>query len=125
MKETLVAIVLFGACVGAFGDLVGGLRDVDLNNKDASVALEYVVHKHNLKNNYLATVAEVLSAQKQVVAGMLYTFTVIMERTTCSKDSVNVACSRPQAYKCTFTLWSRPWMESPDMQKIVTENCTD
>uniref|UniRef100_A0A3B4BBC0 Cystatin domain-containing protein n=1 Tax=Periophthalmus magnuspinnatus TaxID=409849 RepID=A0A3B4BBC0_9GOBI len=118
-KWTLV-VAFFILCANAFGNLVGGRQNVDLNeDKSASDALNHAVRQHNSKNTYLEVVTKVLLAQSQVVAGVKYFFTVLMVRTNCKMNSQYSETNCPLTFKCEFTVWSRPWMKST----IVTEKC--
>ncbi|XP_015260509.1 PREDICTED: cystatin-C-like [Cyprinodon variegatus] len=105
--------------------LVGGFRDIDVKDEGVQNALNFAVVQHNRGTNdmYLHQVAEVVKAQVQVVAGMKYILTVKMEKTACRKNVAIEQCdtqSRPsnaQPYQCTFTVWSRPWMNDIRLQE--------
>ncbi|XP_078129861.1 cystatin-like [Sander vitreus] len=87
-----VLSAVFG--VGLRG-LVGDISDVDINNEGLLNALNYAVVQHNQGSNdlYLSQVAEVVKAQRQVVAGMKYVITVRMAKTPCRKGSENEVCA--------------------------------
>ncbi|KAM7385793.1 hypothetical protein PAMP_001850 [Pampus punctatissimus] len=101
----------------ASASMVGGPRDIDVNDEGLRNALNFAVVQHNSRTNdmYLSQVTEVISAQSQVVAGIKYLITVKMARTSCRKG-YNEICSIQQeppntwSYQCTFTVWSRPWL---------------
>ncbi|CAK6951734.1 cystatin C (amyloid angiopathy and cerebral hemorrhage) [Scomber scombrus] len=61
--------------------MVGGPRDIDVNDSGLKNALNFAVVQHNRGTNdlFVSQVAEVLKAQSQF-------------------------------YQCTFTVWSRPWL---------------
>uniref|UniRef100_A0A3B4BBC5 Cystatin domain-containing protein n=1 Tax=Periophthalmus magnuspinnatus TaxID=409849 RepID=A0A3B4BBC5_9GOBI len=130
MKKILVAFccsAFFILCANAFGNLVGGRQNVDLNedkNSGMRNALELAVNKHNLAKNdmFRSDVVEVVKAQSQVVAGLKYIITVKMARTNCRKNRPNEVCA-PTAevpYQCTFTVWSRPWLREI---QVLNEQC--
>uniref|UniRef100_A0A673BQN0 Cystatin-C-like n=1 Tax=Sphaeramia orbicularis TaxID=375764 RepID=A0A673BQN0_9TELE len=93
----------------------GGRMDVDVNDPGVQNAVNFAVVQHNRGTNdmYLHQAAEVVKAQRQVVAGMKYIITVKMAKTNCRKDRPNEVCAiheNPEnPYQCEFTVWSRPW----------------
>ncbi|XP_075933481.1 cystatin-like [Anarhichas minor] len=114
--------------VGSGAKMVGGCIDIDPNNEGLRNALNYSVAEHNKRSNcmYLSQVAEVVKAQSQVVAGMKYVITVRMAKTPCRKDGANDVCAihedpaQAQPYLCTFTVWSRPWLNDIT---LLNETC--
>uniref|UniRef100_A0AAY5JVL9 Cystatin C (amyloid angiopathy and cerebral hemorrhage) n=1 Tax=Esox lucius TaxID=8010 RepID=A0AAY5JVL9_ESOLU len=58
-----------------------------------------------------------------VVAGIKYIFTVNMGRTPCKKSGAETNCSVHEdpgmaaTYRCTFEVWSRPWMSDIQLLK--------
>ncbi|TDH01104.1 hypothetical protein EPR50_G00176770 [Perca flavescens] len=127
MMWKIVFPVLAAVFAVGLGGLVGGVSDVDINNEDMRNALNFAVVQHNRGSNdlYLSQVAEVVKAQRQVVAGMKYIITVRMAKTPCRKGSENEVCgiyqdqemARP--YQCTFTVWSRPWLNEIQLLKEI------
>ncbi|XP_077469232.1 cystatin C (amyloid angiopathy and cerebral hemorrhage) [Stigmatopora argus] len=111
-------LVLGIVCAEAIGHLVGGLVDVDLDREsDAQTALSFAIKHHNVASNdiYLRQMSHLIRAQKQVVSGIMYHFTVKLAKTSCRKNS-NEQCGilqdpvEAQPYECTFKVWSRPWL---------------
>ncbi|XP_042290086.1 cystatin C (amyloid angiopathy and cerebral hemorrhage) [Thunnus thynnus] len=129
MMWKLVVPVLAAVFTAGLGALVGGLRDIDVNDEGARNALNFAVVKHNRGTNdlYLSQVAEVVKVQSQVVAGTKYVITVRMGKTSCRKDSVNEVCAihqdlaKARPYLCTFTVWSRPWINDIS---VLDEKCS-
>uniref|UniRef100_A0A3P9L1T6 Cystatin domain-containing protein n=1 Tax=Oryzias latipes TaxID=8090 RepID=A0A3P9L1T6_ORYLA len=82
---------------------LGGLTDVDVNDKGAKIALSHAMDEYNRGSgdDYLYKVVEVIKVQGQAVEGYEYIITVRIARTLCRKDSI---------YQCTFVVWSRPWL---------------
>uniref|UniRef100_A0A3P9GXQ8 Cystatin domain-containing protein n=1 Tax=Oryzias latipes TaxID=8090 RepID=A0A3P9GXQ8_ORYLA len=111
-----------------FGFMTGGLMDIDSHDAGVLDALNYAVQTHNSRSNdmYVSQVTEVIGAQAQVVAGVKYIITVKMARTSCRKGSDNEVCSAhtdpqlAQPYQCTFTVWSRPWLNDT---RVLKEKC--
>ncbi|XP_071337311.1 cystatin C (amyloid angiopathy and cerebral hemorrhage) [Trachinotus anak] len=124
----LVLPVLAAVFAVGLGSLVGGARDIDSNEQGAQEALNFAVVEHNKKTNdlFLRKVAEVVKVQRQVVAGSKYIITVKMAKTTCRKGGADEACdfhqdpALAQPYECTFTVWSRPWI---DDIRLLSEKC--
>ncbi|KAK9541748.1 hypothetical protein VZT92_001769 [Zoarces viviparus] len=106
----------------------GGFVDIDPNNEGLRNALNYAVVQHNRRSNcmFLSQVAEVVKAQSQVVAGTKYVITVRMAKTPCRKNGANDVCAihedpaKAQPYLCTFTVWSRPWLNDT---RLLNETC--
>ncbi|XP_040906423.1 cystatin C (amyloid angiopathy and cerebral hemorrhage) [Toxotes jaculatrix] len=124
----LVFSVLAAVFAVGFGSFVGGAKDIDINDAGAREALNFAVVQHNRGTNdlYLSQVAEVVRVQRQVVSGMKYIITVKMAKTPCRKDSVDEVCAIHQdpelarPYECTFTMWSRPWLNDI---RMVDQKC--
>ncbi|XP_028279458.1 cystatin C (amyloid angiopathy and cerebral hemorrhage) [Parambassis ranga] len=121
--------VLAAVFAVGLGGMAGGFRDVDLNaDEGAQNALNFAVVQHNKATNdmYLSQVAEVVKAQAQVVAGMKYVITVKMGKTPCRKDSAAEVCAvhqdpaKARPYQCTFTVWSRPWLNDI---RLIDQTC--
>ncbi|KAL7383303.1 hypothetical protein ABVT39_008359 [Epinephelus coioides] len=124
-KIVLLALAAVIA-VGSGSKLVGGFQDVDYTtDEDAKNAINFSVVEHNRATNdlYLSQVAEVVKVQRQVVAGMKYVITLKMAKTPCRKGSANEVCAIHQnpelarPYQCTFTVWSRPWLNDIQLSK--------
>lgn len=60
--------VLAAVLAVGLGGFVGGLRDIDVNDRVARNMLNFAVVQHNLRSNdaFLSQVAEVVSVQTQV-----------------------------------------------------------
>ncbi|XP_070833668.1 cystatin C (amyloid angiopathy and cerebral hemorrhage) [Chaetodon trifascialis] len=108
-----------------FGALVGGFQDIDVNDEGAQNALNFAVAFHNRGSNdmYLSKVAEVVKVQRQVVSGLKYIITVKMGKTPCRKTDASEVCAihedpeKARVYQCTFTVWSRLWLNDIRVQK--------
>lgn len=118
------AIVFFVEC---FCSMPGGPRDIDKNDHGVKNALDLAVNQHNNRRNdmYRSEVVEVVKAQSQVVAGLKYFITAKMTRTNCRKGRTNEVCGpmdAEQTYECTFTVWSRPWLNEIN---VLEEKCAN
>ncbi|KAM6916237.1 cystatin-like [Xenentodon cancila] len=110
--------------VGLTG-IPGGFSDIDVNDAGVQNALNFAVAEHNRGTNdlYLRRVTQVVHAQSQVVAGIKYVITVKLARTNCRKFGATNNCALQDSaqtppYQCTFTVWSRPWIN--DIQLLET-----
>uniref|UniRef100_A0A1A7YFG8 Cystatin domain-containing protein n=1 Tax=Iconisemion striatum TaxID=60296 RepID=A0A1A7YFG8_9TELE len=119
-------VALFAVGLGSF---VGGPRDIDVNDEGVQNALNYAVAQYNRGSNdvYLHGVAKVIKAQSQLVAGMKYIITVEMARTSCRKSNADDQCpiqtdsNTAQPYTCTFTVWSRVWLNDIQLLEMKCE----
>ncbi|KAM9727359.1 cystatin C (amyloid angiopathy and cerebral hemorrhage) [Menidia menidia] len=118
MEWKVVLPLLSALFAAASSGMPGGLSDANANDEGVRNALNFAVAQHNTRSNdmYRHDVMEVVKAQTQVVAGVKYVITVKMVKTGCRKNSANEQCtsqtspSKTQPYQCTFTVWSRPWL---------------
>ncbi|XP_013888251.1 cystatin [Austrofundulus limnaeus] len=120
-------VFLFLAASFAVGNvtLVGGFRKVDPKDEGVQNALRFAIAEHNRRSNdmYLSNAAEVIEAQSQVVSGLKYTLTVRMAKTSCRKSAADESCpvhsdpEKARPYICTFTVWSRPWLNDIQLEK--------
>ncbi|XP_013861423.1 cystatin [Austrofundulus limnaeus] len=121
-------VVLFLAAVYAVGlGIPGGISDTDANDKNVQEALKFAVDQHNDVNNvtHIRKVTDVIKAQIQVVAGLLYHLNVNLANTNCSSDTkeVNELCDiqtdpkLAQSFQCNFTVWSRAWLNDTRLTK--------
>ncbi|XP_039994885.1 cystatin C (amyloid angiopathy and cerebral hemorrhage) [Xiphias gladius] len=128
MMWKLVFAALAAVFAVGLGGMVGGFQDADVNEAGVQNAINFAVVQHNRGTNdlYLRQVAEVVKVKRQVVAGTKYVITAIMAKTPCRKDLVNEVCAihqdpqLAQPYQCTFTVWSRPWMNDI---KLLNQQC--
>ncbi|XP_030011804.1 cystatin C (amyloid angiopathy and cerebral hemorrhage) isoform X1 [Sphaeramia orbicularis] len=91
-----VFVAVFAVVGISLGSLMpGGRMDVDVNDPGVQNAVNFAVVQHNRGTNdmYLHQAAEVVKAQRQVVAGMKYIITVKMAKTNCRKDRPNEVCA--------------------------------
>ncbi|KAG7334399.1 hypothetical protein KOW79_002806 [Hemibagrus wyckioides] len=108
--------------------LTGGPIDADVNSDDVQNALNFAVTQHNKASNdlYLSQVSKVIKAQKQVVSGVNYIFTVEMARTSCKKGGIEKVCdvhpdpnvANPRV--CNLKVWNQPWTSTI---RIVENTC--
>ncbi|XP_073337480.1 cystatin C (amyloid angiopathy and cerebral hemorrhage) [Pagrus major] len=126
--------IVFAALAAVFavglGAMVGGFRDIDINDAGARDALNFAVVQHNRGSNdlYLSQVSEVVRVQSQVVAGVKYVITVRMGKTPCRKGSagddvcaIHEDAAKARPYQCKFTVWSKPWAQEIT---LVDQKCS-
>ncbi|KAM3863030.1 cystatin C (amyloid angiopathy and cerebral hemorrhage) [Diretmus argenteus] len=115
--------------VGISASMPGAPVDAEVTDPGVQNALNFAVVQHNKGTNdkFLSKVAQVVRVQKQVVAGINYIITVQMGRTSCAKSGVEDACAisedpaTARSYQCTFTVWSRPWLNEIQLTKQKCE----
>ncbi|XP_047208019.1 cystatin-C-like isoform X2 [Girardinichthys multiradiatus] len=95
---------------------ISKIEDAD-NDEEFQRALQFAVIQHNGTND------TVLHQVTKVVAGTNYIITVILVRTSCEKEGQAENCTihkepeHAQPYQCTFTVWSRPWLNKTQLTK--------
>nr|QHR82749.1 cystatin 3 [Vipera anatolica senliki] len=129
LRGLLVCSLLFLSCIckEALGErLLGGLENASLGDQDVGRALQFAMNEYNSRNNdmYSSRVSEVVRAQKQIVSGIMYYFTVNIGRTVCrnrAPDLENCAFhTAPEMAKtvtCTFKVYSVPWRGIISLEK--------
>ncbi|XP_017268201.1 cystatin isoform X1 [Kryptolebias marmoratus] len=127
MWKTVFPIFAALLAVG-LGTLVGGRKDIDVDDEILQDALNLAVVDYNkLSNNlFYFKNMEVVKAQLQVVEGVLYFITVKMGKTTCIKTSSLEHCpfqtDSETFYICEFEAWSRPWLKDNPLM-ITIKSC--
>ncbi|NXE07504.1 CYT protein, partial [Lophotis ruficrista] len=117
------ALLLAGAVVGAERrpTLVGGPTEIDNPENDEGLqrALQFAMAEYNKASNdmYYSRVVRIISAQRQIVSGLIYTMKVEIGRTTCTKPATDLqSCGfhdAPQMAKhtiCVFKVYTIPWL---------------
>ncbi|XP_062892689.1 cystatin-2-like [Mobula hypostoma] len=102
----------------AMPPLLGGLYDVRVDSPKVVKATRVAVKAFNRGSNdvHRSAVSNVISAQAQVVAGIMYHLTLELRTTVCRKISVSRNCrfnKDPQYAKtmtCRFKVLDRPWV---------------
>ncbi|XP_014035839.1 cystatin [Salmo salar] len=114
--KIVVPLLAVTFIVASVDGMPGGVTDANMNDQTTKDALQFAVAEYNKATNdlYVRQVAKVVKAQRQVVAGMKYIFTVQMARTLCRKGGVVKDCAVHQdpaaTYQCIFEVWSQPWL---------------
>ncbi|NXG45437.1 CYT protein, partial [Psilopogon haemacephalus] len=94
------------------------------NDEGLQQALEFAMEEYNKASNdlYSSRVVRIISAKKQVVAGINYIMEVEIARTTCEKpaaDPQNCALpDSPQLAKrtiCKFVVYTVPWLDKNEL----------
>ncbi|XP_027552771.1 cystatin-C [Neopelma chrysocephalum] len=120
----LLAVALFSAGVVRAGEyrprLVGAPEVIDNPENDEGLqrALQFAMTAYNRASNdmYSSRVVRVISAKRQIVAGVKYIMEVEIARTTCTKPAADLQrCAfrdEPQMAKhtiCNFVVLNVPW----------------
>ncbi|XP_072101576.1 cystatin-2-like [Mobula birostris] len=98
--------------------LLGSLYDVRVDSPKVVKATRVAVKAFNRssKDVHRSAVSNVISAQAQVVSGLMYHLTLELRTTVCRKSSVSRNCpfhKNPRYAKtmtCRFKVWDRPWV---------------
>ncbi|XP_074781647.1 cystatin-C [Athene noctua] len=127
------ALVFAGAVLGGEDrpPLLGAPMDVDNAGNDEGLqrALHFAIAEYNKASNdmYSSRVVRVISAKKQIVAGIKYIMEVEVGRTTCPKPAADLqSCAfhdAPQMAKhtvCKFVVYAIPWL---NQIKLLTADC--
>ncbi|NXP71795.1 CYT protein, partial [Ramphastos sulfuratus] len=128
---TLLAAALVCAATvqgSEYGPLVGAPVTINADDNDEGLrkALDFAMEQYNKASNdrYSSRVVRIISAQKQIVAGVNYIMEVEIARTTCQKpaaDLQNCALpSSPQLAKhtiCKFVVYTVPWLNKNELLK--------
>ncbi|XP_048372092.1 cystatin-like [Sphaerodactylus townsendi] len=125
-------LLLSGGALGASAlgrpgqRMVGAPVEASLEEPEVKQALQFAVQRYNRGTNdaFHSRVAEVLSAHKQIVAGVKYIFNVKVGRTRCrNSEAVVEDCEfmvEPDQAKqatCTFEVYVVPWINKVDLVK--------
>ncbi|NWS71370.1 CYT protein, partial [Crotophaga sulcirostris] len=129
----LALLLLAGSALGGEGRprLLGGPVDIDSPENDEGLqrALHFAVAEYNKASNdmYSGRAVRVLSASRQIVAGIKYIMKVEMGRTTCTKPATDLqSCAfhnAPQMAKrtvCDFVVYTIPWRNEI---RLLENNC--
>ncbi|NXE77362.1 CYT protein, partial [Cochlearius cochlearius] len=127
------ALLLAGAVLGGEGGrrLVGAPVDIKNADNDEGLqrALQFAMAEYNKASNdmYSSRVVRVISAKRQIVAGIKYIIEVEIGRTTCPKPATDVqSCAlhdAPQMAKrntCKFVVYTVPWLNEI---KLLERSC--
>lgn len=111
--------------------LLGGLEDVDAQEKDVQRALGFAESEYNKGSNdrYHSRALQVVRARRQIVSGVKYYLDVLIGRTTCTKTQTNLAnCpfhDQPDLQRkmlCSFEIYSVPWLNKISLLKSDCQN---
>ncbi|XP_026680127.1 cystatin-like [Diaphorina citri] len=100
-------------------DIVGNPVDVATTDEEAADALSFavgVICEGSSSTNKLGFL-KLLSSSRQVVAGILFTFTLQVTRTSCEKTDSSTDCpiegagdeSDPDFNQCVVKVWDQAW----------------
>nr|QDC23070.1 cystatin isoform 2 S1 [Cupiennius salei]QDC23071.1 cystatin isoform 2 S2 [Cupiennius salei] len=124
-------VYVFTACLfqASVGQMVGGWTPVeDTNSSDFQKITDFAAEKitSELRSNYKMRLMEILSAKKQLVAGMKYRFEMRLGATECKvKDNEDgslcdfLHCGA--VHTCNATVWTRPWLSDTRLTNFSCE----
>ncbi|XP_055994120.1 cystatin-C-like [Sorex fumeus] len=101
--------------------LVGGLMDADSGDVDVQRMLSFAMREYNRfsKEKFLHRPVRLLSARKQVVAGMNYFLEVEIGKTICTMDEAKdygwFRCpfdEQKEKRRCSFMVHNKPWLNA-------------
>ncbi|XP_075720605.1 cystatin-2-like [Rhinoderma darwinii] len=124
-------VILSLLSVYVYGDMiVGGLQRDDPSDPDVVKAAIFAVNGFNQLSNeeYDYKLMKIVSAESQVVAGVLYVLNVEIGRTECKRDTTNEkhSCNIIQDSKlaktllCTLTVLDVPWENE---EALLSSSC--
>ncbi|NXH13289.1 CYT protein, partial [Bucco capensis] len=124
----LAALLFAGAALAADRRpaLLGGPQDIDNADNDEGLqrALRFAMEEYNKASNdmYSSRVVRVISAKRQIVAGLKYVMKVEIARTTCPKPAADLqSCALNEAPQmaqhtiCNFVVLSVPWLNKMEL----------
>ncbi|XP_030800864.1 cystatin-C [Camarhynchus parvulus] len=126
----LAAALLFFAGVVRGAELpsrlLGGVQPIEDPENDEGLerALQFAMTAYNRASNdmYSSRVVRIISAQRQIVAGVKYIMEVEIARTTCTKPATDIQhCAfheEPQMAKhttCNFVVLNVPWRNQVEL----------
>ncbi|XP_049786847.1 T-kininogen 2 isoform X2 [Schistocerca cancellata] len=105
--------------------LVGGLVDADVNEEGVKNAVDFALTEIDKTSNsaYKQVLVQILSAQKQVVAGTLYHLQFEVGDSNCDKRSskADSECSLKDGSNhqvCSVKVWDRPWLNKKEVTHL-------
>ncbi|XP_063297461.1 cystatin-like [Pelobates fuscus] len=100
----------------------GGWHDVKVDDDGVQKVLQFAVTEHNQESNgEFMKVNRIVTARRQVVAGMKYNLKVDVSIYNCQvSDTEN--CQNPensdqQKKRCTFEVLTVPWMNTTEVKR--------
>uniref|UniRef100_A0A0K8S1H3 Cystatin-like protein n=1 Tax=Crotalus horridus TaxID=35024 RepID=A0A0K8S1H3_CROHD len=129
LRGFLVCSLLLLSCIckEALGTrLLGGRENASPEEPGVAKALQFAMNEYNRGSNdmYSSRVSEVVEAQKQIVSGIKYYFTVKIGRTVCRKGAIDLencafhnAPKLAQTMTCTFEVYNIPWRNFISLEK--------
>ncbi|NXR08942.1 CYT protein, partial [Semnornis frantzii] len=96
------------------------------NDEGLQEALNFAIEEYNKASNdrYSSRVVRIISAKKQIVAGINYIMEVEIARTTCQKPAADLqSCALPNSPQlakhtiCNFVVYTVPWLNKTELLK--------
>ncbi|KAM4772539.1 cystatin-like [Rhinophrynus dorsalis] len=126
-KISLVVILAMFAEVFANKEnkprLLGGWQDAKEDDKGVQRALQFATAQYNKESNgdHIASVHRIISARKQVVAGMKYEIEVEVFVNSCAdqENCPNEENTISTKKRCSFQILSVPWKNITQLLKKI------
>ncbi|XP_030052122.1 cystatin-C-like [Microcaecilia unicolor] len=120
LSVILSSSVLFSSAV-----MTGASEPIDPSRPEVQNAARYAVSVYNEKseNEYLFKVLKVVSAESQIVAGVIYRMNVEIGLTQCKKGSTDNAASCPgqtATFLCKFAVLEQAWI---NVKSVLESSC--
>ncbi|XP_015785521.1 cystatin-1 [Tetranychus urticae] len=122
-----VILALAICLIGVSEALLGGWRDVDVDNQTVHLLSQMAINHRNSDEDtlYYRKLVNVESARMQVVSGLKYEVTLVIGETHCAKeDEAAMLCQvEPNSLreKCVYTFWLEAKTQNTN---IVTSSCS-
>ncbi|CAM4587633.1 cystatin-like [Caretta caretta] len=118
----LCFLLLLGVPLTLGTPIAGGLQNVPVSDPEVQQAAHAAEQTYNQrsKSPYYSQGLQVLSAQRQVVSGLMLHLTMELVGTLCRKNQgepVDLSkCPLPpppqqKKVRCEFQIWSQPWLK--------------
>ncbi|XP_025897523.1 cystatin-like [Nothoprocta perdicaria] len=132
LAAAAVLLLLAGAALGAEQRppmLVGAPAPVAHNDEGLQRALRFAMAQYNRESNdkYSSRVARIISAKRQIVAGIRYIIEVEIGRTNCPKSvphlqdcAFHEAPGMAKRSTCNFVVYAVPWL---NQTKLLKSTC--
>ncbi|XP_074929277.1 cystatin-like [Chelonoidis abingdonii] len=124
----LCFLLLLGVPLTLETSVAGGLDNVPVSDPEVQQAAHAAEHTYNQrsKSPYYSRGLQVLSAQRQVVSGLMLHLTMELVETLCKKNQDGVMelkeCllpppSQQKKVRCNFQVWSQPWLKKTQIEQ--------
>lgn len=119
----VVLLLLVCSCLSSATGILGGWKDVDVNDDDVKEVAKGAVELLSARSNsmYKSKLVTLKSAQVQLVNGLLYKFTLDVGTSECRKGDDNKQleeCDVTEIQECNLKFWVQPWTNMKNLTEI-------